>query len=404
MVVLIADKFEPLGIDALREMGCKVVYEPGRQGPELLALVERSRCEVFVVRSTKVTRDILAAGERLALVVRAGAGVDNVDVAAASERGVLVANCPGMNSVAVAELTFALILSLDRRVPDCVAELRAGRWNKAEYSQARGLKGRTLGIVGLGPIGRAVAQRAAVFEMNVLGWSRSLASGGGTPGHVAPCPTLLELARRSDVVSIHVASTPQTVGLIDRSFFEAMRPDAYFINTSRGSIVDAAALAWAVRKKKIRAGLDVYAAEPATATADFRDPLFEAGGMVYGTPHIAASTEQAQAAIAAETVRVVRVYRETGRVENCVNLSPRSAATRMVVVRHYNRPGVLAHVLSLLGEAAINVEEMENVILADQQTAVARIRLASSPAPELLERIHRGSPQVIALSLVELPG
>ncbi len=404
MIVYIADKFEPEAIEDLRGAGCDVRYEPARKGADLIAALREADPRIVVVRSTKVTREVLEAARDLALVVRAGAGVDNIDVPAASGRGVFVCNCPGTNSVAVAELTIGLILSLDRRIPDCVAELRAGQWNKAEYGKARGLKGRALGLIGLGPIGRAVAARAAALEMHVCGWSRSLSAAGAALPGVELCPTALDVARRADVVSVHLASTPETRRFIGRPFFEAMRSGAYFVNTSRGDLVDADALAWAVREKQVRAALDVYASEPAQAQAEFKNPLFSLPGVVYGTPHIAASTDQAQSAVAAETVRLIRLFRETGHVENCVNLTPRSAAQRVLIVRHHNQPGVLAHVLSHLGAARINVEDMENVILVDQATAVARIGLASAPAPELLRKIKEGSEHVLAVSVLDHDG
>jgi len=403
MRVFIADKFEQFGLDELKRIGCDVLYEPGKKGPDLVQALANAKADVLVVRSTKVTAETLDAVPGLSAVIRAGAGVDTIDVSAASSRGVLVANCPGMNAVAVAELTFALILCLDRRVPDAVAQLRAGQWNKAEFSKAAGLKGRSIGLIGLGPIGRAVAQRANAFEMTVLGWSRSLADGAPVLPGIRLCRSAHDVVAYSDVVSVHLASTPDTRGFCDKDFFEAMKPGAYFINTSRGDIVDADALANAIRKKGLRAGLDVYASEPAQAQAEFHDPLFGLDGVVYGTPHIAASTEQAQIAIAAETVRLIRVYNETGRVENCVNLSPASTSSRMLLVRHHNRPGVLAHVLGHISDAGINVEDMTNAILRDGQTAIARIHLAAAPKASLLEAIRKGNENVIAVSLVTPP-
>jgi len=401
--VFIADKFEPSGIEGLRRIGCEVESQPGKKGDELVTAVRASQPAVLVVRSTRVGGDLMDASPRLALIVRAGAGVDTIDVPAASQRGIFVANCPGMNAIAVAELAFALILSLDRRIPDCVSELRSGKWNKAEYSKARGLKGLTLGLIGLGPIGRAVAQRANAFELNVRGWSRSMSHDGAVLVGVQLCRTWREVVEQSDIVSLHIAATAETKGFCNRAFFEAMKPGAYFINTSRGDVVDADALAWAVKERGIRAGLDVYANEPTAATGEFKEPLFTGGGVVYGTPHIAASTDQAQMAIAGETVRIVGVFRETGVVENCVNLVPRSSARRMLLVRHFNQPGVLAHVLSHISHANINVEDMENVMMRDERAAVARICLASAPDKDVLRAIQTGNPHIIAVSLMELP-
>src|SRR5512142_2940865 len=157
MKVLIADQFEQSGIDGLREAGCEVVFDPALKDEALGAAVRESGADVLIVRSTKVTANMMDGGD-LALIVRAGAGFNTIDVAAASARGIYVSNCPGRNSVAVAELTFGLILALDRRIPDNVAALRAGRWDKKEFSKARGLKGRTLGLLGFGAIAQEVAR------------------------------------------------------------------------------------------------------------------------------------------------------------------------------------------------------------------------------------------------------
>ena len=171
MKVLVADKFEQSGLDALKAAGCDVVFQPDASGDALVAAIKQSQAPVIVVRSTQVTEAMMDAGA-LSLIVRAGAGVNTIDVSAASKRGIYVSNCPGRNSVAVAELTMGLILALDRRIPDNVAELRAGTWNKKEFSKARGLYGSTLGLLGMGSIGREVARRAVTFGMPLVIWSR----------------------------------------------------------------------------------------------------------------------------------------------------------------------------------------------------------------------------------------
>jgi D-3-phosphoglycerate dehydrogenase len=243
-----------------------------------------------------------------------------IDVAAASRRGIYVSNCPGKNSAAVAELAFALILGLDRRIADNVLELRQKKWNKKEFSQARGLQGRTLGVLGVGTIGRLVIERARAFGMPVVAWSRSLTREKAQPLGIEPKSSPEEVAAAADVVTVHLALTPETQKLCGEKFFAALRPGAIFINTSRGGIVDAAALRKAIQEKGIRAGLDVFAKEPATAAGAFEDDIVELPG-VYGTHHIGASTEQAQEAIAEETIRILKVYRDTGQVVNGVNLA-----------------------------------------------------------------------------------
>src|SRR5882757_7235943 len=217
MRVLIADAFEQSGQDALHAMGCEVRFDPKLKDEALARSVEEFRPDVLVVRSTKVPEAVLAAGA-LKLVVRAGAGYNTIDVAAASRRGIYVSNCPGKNSIAVAELTLALILALDRRVPDNVAELRAGRWNKKEYSKARGLFGRTLGLLGYGHIGQEMAKRAHAFGMPIVVWSRRFATA---KDRIADAPVPMQLARspeevaeRSEVLSVHLALNADTKGLV----------------------------------------------------------------------------------------------------------------------------------------------------------------------------------------------
>src|SRR5256885_2367730 len=260
MRVLIADKFEQSGRDGLEAIGCEVSYQPDLKDE---ALVEAVRCEapdVLDVRGTKVTEPMLAAGQ-IKHVVRAGAGYNTINVAAASRRGIYVSHSPGQNSVIVAELAFVLIPALDRPIPDNAAALR----------------------------------------------------------------------RR-----------------------------AYFVNAARAEVVDQPALIEAMKTRGIRAGLDVYAGEPTSATAEFADGIRNEANL-YGTHHIGASTDQAQEAIAAETVRIVREVKETGKVPNVVNLAQQTPATHRLVVRHLDRPGRLATVLDAIKSENINVHEMKNI-------------------------------------------
>jgi D-3-phosphoglycerate dehydrogenase len=399
--ILIADKFEASGVAALRQRGFEVIVDADLSPETLAAAIATHRPRVLVVRSTKVRADAIGAGESLELIVRAGAGTDNIDLAAASRRGIFVSNCPGRNAIAVAELAWALILSCDRRVPDQTADLRAGVWNKKEYQKAQGLAGRTLGVVGLGQIGREVAKRAKAFGMPVVAWSRSLTEAQASEAGVGWCASLLNLAKLADVVSVHVASTPDTEHLIGERFFASLRPGSTFVNTSRGSVVDSAALAVAIRDKGIRAGLDVFGEEPSGGTGQFADPIVTLPG-VYGTHHVGASTDQAQAAIAEETVRVITVFDACGEAPNAVNRAESTPATAMLSVRHLNRPGVLAHVFYTIGQAGINVEEMENVIYEGAEAACARIQLDAPLDAAHLEAIRR-NPHVLAVASGLLP-
>jgi D-3-phosphoglycerate dehydrogenase len=362
---------------------------------------------VLVVRSTPVTEPMLRKG-RLSLIVRAGAGVNTIDVEAASRRGIYVSNCPGKNSIAVAELAFGLILALDRRIPDNVNDLRAGRWNKKEYSKSRGLYGRTLGLLGFGRIGQEMARRAAGFGMPVVVWSprfvrdQAAAMAALPPDiDVVPVQTPQEVAERGDILSVHLALTNDTRGLVGADILGRLKPGSYLINTARGELVDHAALAEVVETRGVRAGLDVFANEPTAAATGFAPPIAELRA-VYGTHHIGASTTQAQEAIAAEAVRVIRTYKETGKVPNVVNLSKRTPATHMLVVRHRDRPGVLAHVFDHLRQGNLNVQETENVIFEGAEAAVARINLDGEPPPDLLRAIAHGNHDILSLHLVSI--
>lgn len=385
MKVLLADALPTSAKGAFEEAGYEVVDAPELGADTLVAAVREHAPAVLVVRSTKVPEAVLEAGP-LELVIRAGAGVNNIDVEAASRRGILVANCPGKNAIAVAELAMGLLLALDRYIPECDVDLREGRWNKKAYAKARGLFGRTLGIVGVGRIGLQVIHRAQAFGMHVVAWSRSLtpewAAGLGIEAAESP----EAVAARADAVSVHLALTPDTRGSIGRAFFEALRPGALFINTSRGDVVDADALEWAVRERDVRAGLDVWWRQPKESVAAFDDHIGALEGVI-GTHHIGASTEQAQEAVAEEAVHVARVYKETGEAPNAVNVTEESQAPCALLIRHRDEVGVLAHVLECLRGASVNVQEMENVILDGGAAALATIRMHAEPAPETVEAI-----------------
>src|SRR5215203_3977965 len=293
MKVLVADKFEQSGLDALKAAGCDVIFQPDASGDTLVAAIRKTQAPALVVRSTQVTEAMMDAGA-LSLIVRAGAGVNTIDVAAASKRGIYVSNCPGKNSVAVAELTMGLILALDRRIPANVAELMAGTWNKKEYSKAKGLMGQTLGLLGFGHIGREVARRARAFGMPVVVWSRRFSVDAAARQaaedefdiKIVDSPEAL--MSQANIVSVHVALTKDTKGFVGADLLKHAKRGAYVINTARAEVMDYSALAAAVAEKGLRVGLDVFENEPSVATAAFSD-AFASHPSVYGTHHIGAS-------------------------------------------------------------------------------------------------------------------
>jgi D-3-phosphoglycerate dehydrogenase len=399
MKILIADKFSENHLDRLKKLGCDVTYNASSKAEELPNLI--GGCKVLVVRSKQVTADTIKAGDQLAVILRAGAGVNTIDVKAASARGVYVTNCAGKNSIAVAELVFALLLGLDRRIPDNVAALRAHKWNKKEFSKADGVFGKTLGVVGVGQIGREVIKRAHAFGLNVIAWSRSLNLSRARELGVEYCPDLDTLFRRADVISLHVALRPDTKKLVTADRLAMMKPNAILINTARGEVVDQAALRAALAGKKIRAGLDVFDPEPAEATAEFADPILDLPNL-YGTHHVGASTEQAQEAIAEEAIRIIETYVKTGAVLNCVNLASRTPAKWQIIVRHYDRVGVLAYVMDQIRRANTNIEEVQNIIFDGAAAACCRIQLDTEPGDKLVAAIKSGNPDIISVESLKI--
>lgn len=399
MKILVADKLPESACTRLQGSGMQVVDDPSLADDSLRDALSTHQPNALIVRSTHVRASHFDAAPGLELVVRAGAGVNTIDLAAASSRGVFVANCPGMNAAAVAELTFAHILNADRRVSDNVAALRAGQWQKKTLGKARGVKGRTLGVLGCGAIGRAVIQRARAFEMPVVAWSPNLTDERAEALGVQRAESPIQVAQRADVLTVHLALSDSSRGLVSQAIFDALGSDAIFINTSRGELVDQTALKRAIEAGGLQAGLDVYADEPA-ADGPWDLDLARLDS-VYGTHHIGASTEQAQHAVAAEACRVIERYRTTGVPPNCVNLAAETAATAMLVVRHADRVGVLAGVLDVLRQGAVNVQGMENIIFAGAQAACARIQVVGDITGALLSRL-RSDDRIFAVRVVPL--
>ena len=390
--LLVADAFPKDLLAPVAALGLAIDHRPDVPAKDLPAAARDA--SILVVRSKQVASAVFDAAPALSLVVRAGAGVNTIDVAAASRRGVFVANCPGQNSIAVAELAIGLLLALDRRIPDNVALLRAGRWDKKGFSEARGVFGRTLGVAGVGSIGREVVRRAQALGMRVVAWSRSLDDATARGLGVERARDLLALAREADFLSLHVALTKETRGLISREVLAALRPGAALVNTARAELVDEAALLEAVQAGRLRLAADVFAGEPEKGQAEFAPPLAKLPG-VYGTHHIGASTAQAQEAIARETVRIVESYVRTGQVPGCVNVARRTPARARLVVRHLDRVGVLANVLTIVREAGINAEEIRNTVFEEAVAASCAIDLDERPPDAVLERIRGRKDEIL---------
>jgi D-3-phosphoglycerate dehydrogenase len=400
MLVLIADKFPTQGREILARMG-EVIYRPELGEADLPAALAETHADILVVRSTVVNAAAMQATPNLSLVIRAGAGVNTIDLKAASARGIFVANCPGKNAIAVAELTMGLLLALDRRIVDATLELRQGTWNKAKFGKARGIKGQTLGLLGFGIIAREVAVRARAFGMKLLAYDPHMASAEHCEAlGVTPQPSLTALLEASDVLSVHVPYNKTTHHLIGAEQLALLRPGSIVLHTSRGGVVDDTALAAAVRSGQLRAGLDVFEGEPADSKASYKSLAAELPD-IYATPHIGASTEQAEAAISEEVLRIVHDYAAHGVVHHSVNLADRSTRYSLVI-RHLDRVGVLAGVLTALREEQVNVQNMSNIIFAGGEAACATITFETEPSPTLLQRL-RDHESILAVELRATP-
>jgi D-3-phosphoglycerate dehydrogenase / 2-oxoglutarate reductase len=403
MRLLIADKLHVRAVEELRALPVQVEYDPEITKETLEAKLPG--VGVLVVRSTEVTAQAIERSRELNLIVRAGAEFSTIDVRAAAKRGVFVANCPGRNAGAVAELALAMIVAVDRRIPDAVASLRGGKWERAEFGKAEGVHGKTLGIAGFGAIGREVAARAKAFGLHVVAWSRSLTPAKAADLGVEYAPSIDQLAAKSNILSVHLPLSDRTRQIIGQRVFEQLPKRAIFLNLARADLVDYGALREAVKTRGLRAAVDVYPDEP-RGKKTFESDLFSlesaTGGFIYGTPHIAASTDQAQLAIATETVRVIRSFLVEGVVPNVVNVQPASAARFQLMIRMVDKVGTFANVLAVIKRHGINVEEVTNIVFEGAVASCAKLRLIQRPSEACLSEI-RAFDEVLHIDMVTLP-
>jgi D-3-phosphoglycerate dehydrogenase len=378
--ILIADKFPDKYVEEFKSMDLDVNYSPKLGENDLPEAAKDT--DILIVRSTIVNAETIKSANNLNLIIRAGAGVNNIDISTANEQGIYVANCPGKNSVAVAELAMGLMISLDRSIPDNVIDFRSGKWNKAKYSKAEGIKGKTLGIIGVGSIGKEVANRAISFGMNVYGKDISRIEGVA----VKDFTEMDQLLPLCDIVSIHLPATPETKSLFDKKMFSYLKPGTLLINTSRQDVIDEGAMLEAIEEKNIRVALDVFKDEPEVKTGGVSSALGD-NPNIYITHHIGASTAQAQNAVAEETVNIVKHYLHSGIIDHWVNRAKASDAKYQLVVKHFDKPGVLATILDIIRKGHINIEEIENIIFEGGVAASCTMKLIKPATSEMLKQM-----------------
>ncbi len=395
--ILVADRLPDTKIEEMGQIpGVSCDFQPDLtvdQLPDAIGPVH-----ILCVRSTRVNAATIARAKDLRLIIRVGSGTNTIDVSSASERGIYVANCPGKNAIAVAELTMGLLVGLDRRIPHATASLREQRWEKKAFSKADGLKGKTIGIAGLGRIGQAVARRAKAFELNVMAYDLWLTPEEANKQKIQHCNDLNELCKACDIVTVHLPYTPETEHLFNRERFALMKEGTIFLNTSRGELHDQEALLEAMDSKGLRVGLDVFNNEPASGDKKYDHPLLQHPNFI-GTPHIGASTQQAQDAVAAEAIRIIREYIENGAVPNCINLQQHTPDQTQLIVRHYNKVGVLASVMEKLRAQEINIEGMSNIIFKEGKAAVATMELSRRPPDSVIAELEALEDKILSVSL-----
>lgn len=392
--VLVADKFPDKYIQQMKDLDLEVIYNP-KLGEKDLPEAAKD-VDIVIVRSTVVNEETINNSKKLNLIIRAGSGVNNINIAAANKKGIYVTNCPGMNAVAVAELTIGLMISLDRSIPDNIIDFNKGVWNKDKYSKGRGLKGKTLGLIGVGNIGKEVAKRALAFEMNVYGKDITRIEGV----QIKDFSEMDQLLPLCDIVTIHLPATPQTKGLFNKQIFSYMKYGAYLINTSRHDIIVEDDLLEAIKEKNIRFACDVFKGEPEGKSGEVSSKL-QNNPNIYVTHHIGASTEQAQDAVAEETINIIKHFVHSGVIDHWVNRAKITDAKFQLVVKHFDKPGVLATVLDVIRSGLINIEEIENIIFEGGIAACCTMKLQTAATADMLKKISENV-NVISVSHVEI--
>ena len=346
MKIVIADGLPATAIDALAQPDWHVDNRQGRPPSELAE--DLKDADALVVRSaTKVTREMIAAAKKLRVIARAGTGVDNVDVAAATARGIVVMNAPGANSLSVAELAMGLILSLARNIPAADASMKASKWEKTKFAGAE-IRSKTLGLVGLGRIGQEVATRAHAFEMKVIAHDPFISAEMAASLEVELVP-LDDLCRRSDYISLHLPALPSTKHMFNAERFAKCKRGVRIVNTARGELIDETALAEAIAGGQVGgAAVDVFDEEPP------KDWRLASLPQVVATPHIAASTKEAQEQVGTETAAALRDFLKEGIIRNAVNFPSVSMEEFKRLRPYLTLAKHLGLVVAQMGEARIS--------------------------------------------------
>ena len=351
MKVLVADGVSKKGIDILAE-DFEVVVKDKLPAEELLAIIPEF--DAIIVRSaSKVTAEVIAAAKNLKIIGRAGVGVDNIDVAAATARGIIVINSPGGNTIAATEHTMAMMLAMSRNIPIANETMQQGEWNRKKYVGVE-LRGKTLGVIGMGRIGSGVAKRALAFDMNVIGYDPYINEERAQAMGVT-IGTLEDVITKADFITVHMPLTPDTKGMLNKDNMKRMKKGVRLVNCARGGIIDEQDLADAVKAGIVAgAAIDVFTSEPIPAD----HPLIGLPGVVL-TPHLGASTVEAQIGVSVDVAQGIKAALHGEPVMTAVNMAPLSSQVMNVIKPYFDLAERLGCTVCSLAEGAVKGVEVE---------------------------------------------
>jgi D-3-phosphoglycerate dehydrogenase len=387
MKILVGCSLPEWALQELRTLGTEVLYEPTLTTERMEKLI--GDVAVLVVSRTRVPPEVVSAGKALQVIVRAGTDIANIAVEEASAQGIFVANCPYQDALAVAELTLGLLLALDRGLLESAAALKDGVLAGPEGIGALGLAGRTLGVLGFGPVEQEIVKRAQAFEMKVLAWSPTLTPEPAAASGVSFCAWPRELARQSDMVTVYAPQQEADEVLVDAGFLENMRVGGYIVYVGHPAALDEVALAEIAKARQLRVAYDIFAPHLAGSDAGRFSSQLQALPHAIGTHHLADRTKQAYEATATELLRVIREFLIAGDVVNCVNILAHSPATWQLVLRLRDTVGVLAAVLDHVRADGINIEEVSSRVFTGAKAGFCTIALDERPSAEALSAIRK---------------
>ncbi|MBF0310638.1 MAG: phosphoglycerate dehydrogenase [Magnetococcales bacterium] len=389
--VLLADKMSPLAEEILRQQGIEAVVRPGLSPEELKAVLPEFD-GVAIRSATRMTAELIEAATRLKVIGRAGIGVDNVDLPAATKRGIIVMNTPFGNTVTTAEHTIALMLSAARHMPAATASTRAGKWEKNRF-MGKELFRKTLGIIGTGNIGALVVERCLGLKMHVLAYDPFISKQRAEDMGIELAPSLEEFWPRIDVLTVHTPLTPTTRHLVNAEAFSRMKNGVLVVNCARGGIIDEDALYDALKSGKVfAAGLDVLEVEPAR-----EHKLFELENVVF-TPHLGASTQEAQVNVATQVAQQIADFLLKGTIQNALNI-PSVSEEELPTLRPYlNLADKLGTTLGQLTDAGVKrlIITYEGEVSALNQKPITATILKSLLGPMLEEGVNLVNAPIIA--------